>query len=106
MSEKCVWNLSYFPLHGCTDESDEELRLVGVISSMVRCAVFVRYIVHSNFRGHDQDRGGFEATARIALLDKSAAALATDSAMALSGVEKIHPTSKLFALDSVNLPTQ
>ena len=89
MSEQCIWNLSYFPLHGCTDESDEELRLVGVISIMVRCAAFVRYIVHSNFKGYSQDRGGFEATARIALLDKSAAALATVSAMALSGAENL-----------------
>ena len=88
-----------FALYGCTDESDEELRLAGGISSMVRCAVFVRYIVRSNIKGYSQNRGNFEATARGALLDESAAALATVSAMALSGAEKIYRTSKLFALD-------
>ena len=93
-----------FALYGCTDESDEELRLADGISSMVSCAVFVRYIVRSNFKGYSQDRGGFEATARSAPLDESAAAPATDSAMALSGAEKFIGQASYSRLIGINLP--
>ena len=41
-------------------------------------------------------------TAEVALLNKSAVALAADSAMTLVGVGKIYPTNKLFALSNYN----
>ena len=41
-------------------------------------------------------------TAEVALLNKSAVALAADSAMTLVGVGKIYPANKLFALSNYN----